>query len=217
MTSKIAFIGLGNMGGGMAANQAKAGHVVGAFDLSQAALDRAQAAGCTPVGSVAEAVKDADLVAVLTPDMVQRKLYDEVLKDNLKPGACLLFAHGLNVHFDLIKPREDIDVVLVAPKGPVHLKLLQAALNGLQVDLPTTVREMGKLYVQQIGDLTKVTGEVFDKRRDGDRAVVDAGPARNDNRVPGGAEALCPGVPAGRGHPESVDEDDGLLAHDLLL
>ena len=50
MTHKIAFIGLGNMGGGMAANQAKAGHAVAAFDLSQAALDRAAAAGCAPVG-----------------------------------------------------------------------------------------------------------------------------------------------------------------------
>lgn len=52
---------------------------------------------------------------------------------------------------------------LVAPKGPVHLKLLQAALNGLQVDLPTTVREMGKLYVQQIGDLTKVITRLADE------------------------------------------------------
>ena len=59
------------------------------------------------VKTPAEAVKDADLVAVLTPDMVQKKLYDEVLKDNLKPGACLLFAHGLNAvsytHLDVYK------------------------------------------------------------------------------------------------------------------
>jgi ketol-acid reductoisomerase len=67
---------------------------------------------------VAEAVADADLVAVLTPDMVQKKLYNEVLAPNIKQGACLLFAHGLNVHFDMIAPREDLDVVLVAPKGP---------------------------------------------------------------------------------------------------
>jgi len=64
---KIAFIGLGNMGGGMAANQAKAGHEVLAFDLSQAALDKAKAAGCTPVGSVAEAVKDAEVVITMLP------------------------------------------------------------------------------------------------------------------------------------------------------
>jgi 3-hydroxyisobutyrate dehydrogenase len=63
----IAFIGLGNMGGGMAANQAKAGRTVLAFDLSAAALDRAKAAGCTPVDSAAEAVKAADVVITMLP------------------------------------------------------------------------------------------------------------------------------------------------------
>ncbi len=66
----------------------------------------------------AEAVKDADLVAVLTPDMVQPQLYRDVIAPNLKPNATLLFAHGFNVHFKTIEPRKDIDVVLVAPKGP---------------------------------------------------------------------------------------------------
>ena len=60
--TRIAFIGLGNMGGGMAANQAKAGHEVIAFDLSKAALDHAKEAGCSPAASTAEAVKDADVV-----------------------------------------------------------------------------------------------------------------------------------------------------------
>lgn len=64
---KIAFIGLGNMGGGMAANQAKAGREVIAFDLSKDALDRAVAAGCTAAGSVAEAVKDAEVVITMLP------------------------------------------------------------------------------------------------------------------------------------------------------
>ncbi|MGA9333811.1 MAG: ketol-acid reductoisomerase, partial [Rudaea sp.] len=66
----------------------------------------------------AEAVKDADLVAVLTPDMVQPQLYAQVIAPHLKPNAALLFAHGFNVHFKTIVPRADIDVVLVAPKGP---------------------------------------------------------------------------------------------------
>ena len=64
---KIAFIGLGNMGGGMAANQAKAGRTVVAFDLSTEALDRAKAAGCMPATSVVEAVKDADVVITMLP------------------------------------------------------------------------------------------------------------------------------------------------------
>tara|TARA_R110002051_G_scaffold23681_1_gene59468 strand:+ start:1063 stop:1965 length:903 start_codon:yes stop_codon:yes gene_type:complete len=67
MTSKIAFIGLGIMGGGMAANQAKAGHEVRAFDLSPVALERAVTAGCVAAGSVAEAVKDADIVITMLP------------------------------------------------------------------------------------------------------------------------------------------------------
>jgi ketol-acid reductoisomerase len=66
----------------------------------------------------AEAVKGADLVAVLTPDMVQPKLYTDVIAPNLKPHAALLFAHGFNIHFKTIAPRADIDVILVAPKGP---------------------------------------------------------------------------------------------------
>ena len=63
--TRIAFIGLGNMGGGMAANQAKAGHDVAAFDLSPAALERAAEAGCRTVASVAEAVKDAEIVITM--------------------------------------------------------------------------------------------------------------------------------------------------------
>jgi len=66
----------------------------------------------------AAAVKAADLVAVLTPDMVQPKLYTDVIAPNIKPHAALLFAHGFNIHFKTIAPRADIDVILVAPKGP---------------------------------------------------------------------------------------------------
>ena len=114
----IAIIGYGSQGRAHALNLRESG-----FDVTVGLRPggpteiKAKADGFA-VKAPADAVKDADLVAVLTPDMVQKKLYDEVLKDNLKPGACLLFAHGLNVHFDMINPREDLDVVLVAPKGP---------------------------------------------------------------------------------------------------
>ncbi len=70
------------------------------------------------VAEPGDAVKDADLVAVLTPDMVQPALYRDSIAPNIKPGAALLFAHGFNVHFKQIEPRADIDVILVAPKGP---------------------------------------------------------------------------------------------------
>ena len=78
---------------------------------------RAQADGFE-VRTPAEAVAGADIVAVLTPDMVQPQLYRGTLEPNMKHGACLLFAHGFNVHFGQIAPRADLDVVLVAPKGP---------------------------------------------------------------------------------------------------
>jgi ketol-acid reductoisomerase len=68
----------------------------------------------------AEGAKWADLVMVLTPDELQAKLYTEDLAANMKQGAALAFAHGLNIHFKLIEPRPDLDVIMIAPKGPGH-------------------------------------------------------------------------------------------------
>ncbi|WP_369936538.1 ketol-acid reductoisomerase [Xanthomonas tesorieronis] len=117
-TTKIAIVGYGSQGRAHALNLRESGFdVTVGLRAGGPTEAKAQADGFV-VKSPADAVKDADLVAVLTPDMVQKKLYDEVLAPNMKQGACLLFAHGLNVHFDMIKPREDLDVVLVAPKGP---------------------------------------------------------------------------------------------------
>ncbi len=115
---KIAVIGYGSQGRAHALNLRESG-----FDVTVGLRPggpteaKAQADGFA-VKTPADAVKDADLVAVLTPDMVQKKLYEDVLAPNMKQGACLLFAHGLNVHYGMIAPREDLDVVLVAPKGP---------------------------------------------------------------------------------------------------
>ncbi len=111
--TKIAVIGYGSRAHALNLRESGFDVVVG---LSGGPTEvKAQADGFK---APADAVKDADLVAVLTPDMVQKKLYDDVLAPNMKQGAVLLFAHGLNVHFDMIKPRDDLDVVLVAPKGP---------------------------------------------------------------------------------------------------
>ena len=115
---KIAVVGYGSQGRAHALNLRDSG-----FDVTVGLRpggpteSKAQADGFS-VKPVTEAVADADLVAVLTPDMVQKKLYNDVLAGSMKQGACLLFAHGLNVHFGMITPREDLDVVLVAPKGP---------------------------------------------------------------------------------------------------
>jgi ketol-acid reductoisomerase len=73
-----------------------------------------------PVAEPLKAVQDADLVAMLAPDLAQKGLYEAVV-GNLKTGATVLFAHGFNIHFNQIKPRADLDVVLIAPKGPGDL------------------------------------------------------------------------------------------------
>ncbi|MBS0489121.1 3-hydroxyisobutyrate dehydrogenase [Phenylobacterium sp.] len=95
---RIAFIGLGNMGGGMAANQAKAGRQVAAFDLAAAAMDRAQAVGCTPAGSVAEAVRDADAVVTMLPAGPHvRKVYAEEILPNAPKTALLIDCSTIDV------------------------------------------------------------------------------------------------------------------------
>ena len=115
---QIAVIGYGSQGRAHALNLRDSGFdvVVGLRPGGPTEV-KALADGFT-VKTPAEAAAQADLVAVLTPDMVQKKLYNDVLAANMKPGACMLFAHGLNVHFGMISPRADLDVVLVAPKGP---------------------------------------------------------------------------------------------------
>ncbi|MGH8499099.1 MAG: NAD(P)-dependent oxidoreductase, partial [Methylococcales bacterium] len=115
---RIVILGYGSQGRAHALNLHESGlDVVVGVRRDGPSWKNAQTDGLR-VEEPAEAVKSADLVAVLTPDMVQPALYDEAIKNNLKPNAALLFAHGFNVHFDQIKPREDIDVILVAPKGP---------------------------------------------------------------------------------------------------
>ena len=115
---RIAIIGYGSQGRAHALNLRDSGfEVVIGLRPGGPTEAKAQADGFV-VQTPAEAARDADLVAILTPDMVQKKVYEESVGPNMKPGACLLFAHGLNVHFDMITPREDLDVVLVAPKGP---------------------------------------------------------------------------------------------------
>jgi 3-hydroxyisobutyrate dehydrogenase len=96
--TRIAFIGLGNMGGGMAANQAKAGHAVAAFDLSAAALERASAAGCAAVASVAEAVGEAEVVITMLPAGPHvRSVYGEQILPNAPKSALLIDCSTIDV------------------------------------------------------------------------------------------------------------------------
>jgi 3-hydroxyisobutyrate dehydrogenase len=96
--TRIAFIGLGNMGAGMAANQVKAGREVHAYDLSQAAVDRAVAAGCRPAASVAEAVKDADVVVTMLPAGAHvRAVYGQEIIPNAPRSARLIDCSTIDV------------------------------------------------------------------------------------------------------------------------
>jgi 3-hydroxyisobutyrate dehydrogenase len=96
--TRIAFIGLGNMGGGMAANQAKAGHEVQAFDLSAAALEKAVAAGCRAAGSAVEAVRDAEVVITMLPAGPHvRAVYQDQIAPNAKPGALFIDCSTIDV------------------------------------------------------------------------------------------------------------------------
>ena len=81
---------------------------------------KAKNAGIT-VMSIADAVKNADVVMILAPDEHQARLYAETVEPNIKQGATLAFAHGFNIHFEQIIPRADLDVIMIAPKGPGHL------------------------------------------------------------------------------------------------
>jgi len=118
---KIAILGYGSQGHAHANNLKDSGmDVVVGLRQGSASIVKAKAAGLE-VASIADAVSQSDIVMVLLPDENQAAIYESDIKDNLKNGAALAFAHGLNIHFDYIQPREDIDVFMTAPKGPGHL------------------------------------------------------------------------------------------------
>lgn len=120
-SKKVAVIGYGSQGHAHACNLKDSGvnEVVVALREDSSSIKKAQNAGFT-VMTPDKAAAWADVVMVLTPDEGQAKLYKEQLEKNLKKGAALAFAHGLAIHFRLIEPRDDLDVFLIAPKGPGH-------------------------------------------------------------------------------------------------
>ncbi len=120
-SKKVAIIGYGSQAHAHAQNLKDSGvaEVKVALRAGSTSIIKAQNAGFE-VLSNADAAKWADVVMVLVPDELQQELYENDLKDNMKQGASLAFAHGLNIHFGLIKPRADLDVFMVAPKGPGH-------------------------------------------------------------------------------------------------
>jgi len=118
---KVAIIGYGSQGHAHANNLQDSGvKVVVGLRKDGASWNKAKKAGLA-VKDVAEAVKGADVVMILVPDEQQPEVYRNDIEPNLKKGAALAFAHGFNIHYGQIIPRKDVDVLMIAPKGPGHL------------------------------------------------------------------------------------------------
>ncbi len=118
---QVAIIGYGSQGHAHANNLKDSGVkvCVGLREGSSSAV-KAKSAGLD-VKSIADAVASSDVVMILAPDEHQAELYKNEIEPNIKKGATLAFAHGFNIHFQQIMPREDLDVIMIAPKGPGHL------------------------------------------------------------------------------------------------
>ncbi len=120
-SKKVVVVGYGSQGHAHALNLKDSGlkEIAVALRPGSAGAAKAEGAGLQ-VMSPSEAAKWGDVIMVLTPDEGQGELYRDHLAANMRPGAAIAFAHGLNIHFNLIEPRPDIDVFMIAPKGPGH-------------------------------------------------------------------------------------------------
>jgi len=117
---KVAIVGFGSQGHAHALNLKDSGvDVTVALREGSASAAKAEAVGLT-VKSNVDAVKEADLVMILTPDEFQSQLYKSDIEPNIKQGGTLAFAHGFSIHYNQIVPRADLDVIMIAPKAPGH-------------------------------------------------------------------------------------------------
>jgi len=156
---KVAVVGYGSQGHAHVLNMRDSGVKEIAVALRPGSLSakKAEAEGVR-VLDVASAAKWADIVMMLTPDELQAEIYRNELAPNMKNGAALMFAHGLNVHFNLIEPRADIDVLMVAPKGPGHTVRSEYARGGgvpcliaIHQDASGNAHDLGLSYAAAIG------------------------------------------------------------------
>jgi ketol-acid reductoisomerase len=158
-SKKVAVIGYGSQGHAHALNMRDSGVKevavavrAGSLSAEKAAREKFKLMG------VAEAAKWADVMMMVTPDELQGDIYRSDLAPNMKEGAALLFAHGLNIHFNLIEPRKDLDVLMVAPKGPGHTLRAEyvrgagvPCLLAVHQDASGSAHELGLAYGCAIG------------------------------------------------------------------
>jgi len=156
---KVVIVGYGSQGHAHALNLRDSGakDVIIALRKGSSSAAKAEKEGLK-VMEVAEAAKQADIVMMLTPDELQADIYNEHLHENMKQGAALMFAHGLNVHFNLIEPRADLDVLMVAPKGPGHTVRSEYQRGGgvptliaIWRDASGNAHDLGLSYASGIG------------------------------------------------------------------
>jgi ketol-acid reductoisomerase len=157
---KVAVIGYGSQGHAHALNLRDSGVDV-RVGLAEGSRSRAKAeAEGLRVLSVAEAVQEADLIVILTPDQVQRTVYAESIAPHLKEGVALFFGHGFNIRFGYITAPEGVDVAMVAPKGPGHLVRREfvdgrgvPVLLAVEKDETGKAWDLAKSYARAIGGL----------------------------------------------------------------
>ena len=156
---KVAVVGYGSQGHAHALNLRDSGvkDVCVALRQDSASIKKAEAEKLKVMTS-AEAAKWADVVMVLSPDEGHAALYNDHLKDNLKKGTALAFAHGLSIHFRLIEPRADLDIFMVAPKGPGHTVRSEyqrgagvPMLLAVEQDATGNAHDIGLAYASAIG------------------------------------------------------------------
>jgi ketol-acid reductoisomerase len=155
---KVAVIGYGSQGHAHALNLKDSGvDVRVGLHAGSKSVKKAQGSGLR-VSSVADAAKEADVIMVLIPDQTQKSVYDAEIAPHLTKGKALFFAHGFNIHFGQIRPPEDVDVLLVAPKGPGHLVRRQyqdgrgiPCLIAVHQDATGKAKQIGLAYARAIG------------------------------------------------------------------
>ncbi|MDQ6744076.1 MAG: ketol-acid reductoisomerase [Candidatus Dormibacteraeota bacterium] len=158
LDEKVAILGYGSQGHAHALNLKDSGVDVrvGLYPDSRSRA-KAERHGLR-VLDVPDAVQEADIVTVLTPDVGQARLYRECIEPHLRPGMLLMFAHGFSIHFNQIEPPADIDVAMIAPKAPGHLvrsTYLEGtgtpALLAVQADATGRARQRGMAYAKALG------------------------------------------------------------------
>ncbi len=156
---KVAILGYGSQGHAHALNLRDSGakNLVVALREGSPSAAKAEGEGLKVMG-IAEAAAWCDLIMFTMPDELQAETYKKYVHDNIKPGAAIAFAHGLNVHFGLIEPKEGVDVIMMAPKGPGHTVRGEYTKGGgvpcliaVDTDASGKAQEIGLSYCSAIG------------------------------------------------------------------